>query len=87
MSKVYCNLVNGVNKCLLCQVSAAPEGKSLVLRVEKTGRIGRYLREPRRAAARNELVFLDESPDYCKEDLANDVLGPRGRECGLKCDM
>ncbi|VDD87274.1 unnamed protein product [Enterobius vermicularis] len=69
------------------KVSAAPEGKSLVLRVEKTGRIGRYLREPRRAAARNELVFLDESPDYCKEDLANDVLGPRGRECGLKCDI
>ncbi|VDM43251.1 unnamed protein product [Toxocara canis] len=69
------------------QVNVAPEGKSLVLRVEKnTVRTGRYLRKLRRSAARTELVYLDESPDYCKEDFANEVLGPRGRECGSKCD-
>ncbi|VDK17959.1 unnamed protein product [Anisakis simplex] len=67
------------------QVTVAPEGKSLVLRVEKNvGRTGRYLRK-RRSAARTELVYLDESPDYCKEDPTNEVFSPRGRECGSKC--
>uniref|UniRef100_A0A0N5B007 Protein Wnt n=1 Tax=Syphacia muris TaxID=451379 RepID=A0A0N5B007_9BILA len=69
------------------KVTVAAEGKSLVLRVEKTGRVGRYLREPRRLAAKNELVFLDESPDYCTENLENDVLGPKGRECGSNCNV
>lgn len=69
-------------------MNVAPEGKTLVLRIEKnTARSGRYLRKSRRSAARTELVYLDESPDYCKEDSTNEVLGPRGRECGLNCDM
>lgn len=70
------------------QVSVSPEGKALVSRVERTGsRLERYLHNSEQSAPlENELIYLDDSPDYCKEDKINDIQSPRGRECSDKCE-
>lgn len=56
--------------------------------MEKAGsRSGRYLHKSGQALfLENELVYLDESLDYCKEDMINDIRSPEGRECFEKCE-
>uniref|UniRef100_A0AC34GSC3 Protein Wnt n=1 Tax=Panagrolaimus sp. ES5 TaxID=591445 RepID=A0AC34GSC3_9BILA len=74
------------------QVTLKPQTSDLMVRIDEyetvTGqRAERYLdnrvtQEPRmKRAARNDLVFLEESPDYCEPDSNKDIMGPKGREC------
>uniref|UniRef100_A0AC35U7D2 Protein Wnt n=1 Tax=Rhabditophanes sp. KR3021 TaxID=114890 RepID=A0AC35U7D2_9BILA len=46
-------------------------------------RSGRFLKEDNapRSASIGELVFLDQSPDYCVYDPKNEIFGTTGREC------
>lgn len=57
--------------------------------MEKIGsRSGRYLHKSGQISILdNELVYLDDSLDYCKEDKLNDIQGPQGRECFDNCNM
>ncbi|CAG9535675.1 unnamed protein product [Cercopithifilaria johnstoni] len=71
------------------KVSVSSEGKTLVPRMERIGsRSGRYLHKSEQTSILdNELVYLDDSLDYCKEDKLNDIRSPQGRECFDKCNM
>ncbi|VDN00999.1 unnamed protein product [Thelazia callipaeda] len=70
------------------KVTVSLKSKSLVSRMERIGtRAERYLHEfGKTLPLENELVYLDDSLDYCKEDKLNDVRGPQGRECFGKCE-
>lgn len=73
------------------QVTIKPESTDLMVRINEYetlsgARAERFLdnkiTEPRmRRAARNDLVFLEESPDYCQTDALKDIHEPKGREC------
>ena len=73
------------------QVTLRPKSTDLVVRLDEYETVSgpraeRFLEskvlEPRmRRAARNDLVFLEESPDYCEPDFSKDIVGPKGREC------
>ncbi|KAH7707177.1 Protein MOM-2 [Aphelenchoides avenae] len=74
------------------QVAAVPDSDKLqvlqptpssVTSSPTAGRSERFLRPAVAAMAKpGELVFLDESPDYCVADPKNDIRGTSGRECG-----
>lgn len=70
------------------QIKAVTDGDSLILKTERrsTGRTGRFLEYSRKLPNKNELVFLDDSPDYCIVDESKGVRGTQNRECGQKCE-
>uniref|UniRef100_A0A0K0EFR4 Protein Wnt n=1 Tax=Strongyloides stercoralis TaxID=6248 RepID=A0A0K0EFR4_STRER len=72
-------------------VSSSPNEKifSPINSIEHTlVRSGRFLKEEKyqqpRFAGNGELVFLDQSPDYCIFDSKNEIKGTSGRECTSK---
>uniref|UniRef100_A0AC34Q212 Protein Wnt n=1 Tax=Panagrolaimus sp. JU765 TaxID=591449 RepID=A0AC34Q212_9BILA len=73
------------------QVTVKPQSKDLMVRIDEyetvnAPRAERFLEnkavEPRmRRATKNDLVFFEESPDYCVPDSNREILGSKGREC------
>ncbi|CAI4229572.1 unnamed protein product [Auanema sp. JU1783] len=71
------------------QVTADPDSSTLMVRapVSEKGRSERYLKEVEKTqVVKNDLIFLDPSPDYCKLEY-NGAATTRGRECGDHCDQ
>jgi wingless-type MMTV integration site family protein 7 len=55
--------------------------KNLQLVLRRTPSRGQQLLEKKRVPRRSDLVFLQESPNYCERDPATGSLGTVGRHC------
>ncbi|XP_068083606.1 protein Wnt-7b [Anabrus simplex] len=56
-------------------------GKKLHLMLKKPPPRGQQPPTPLRAPRRSDLVYLEESPNYCERDLSTGSLGTVGRQC------